>query len=154
MKNIALTLTSLIAVILLGNQAIADDIVLSAAQVTKLFTDRTMTVELVKQKDEPPFRVYTASDGMVRNRHNDEDSDNRTWKTSENGRFCISRTFRRQRLANASGSTCGFIVTDGSGVFRLYESKKVTVESGQLVGVERNDLLLNFSSFSAGNTLK
>jgi len=154
MKNIALALTSLIAVVLLGNQAIAEDVVLSAAQVTKLFSDRTMTVEQVKHKDEAPFRVYTASNGMVRSRHNDEDSDNRTWKTSENSRFCFSRSFRRQRSTNASGSTCGFIVTDGGGVYRLYQSKKLKVENGQLVGVKKNDLLLNFSSFSAGNTLK
>lgn len=154
MKHIALAFISLLAFLLLNNHAIAKDVILSAAQVNKLFSDRTMTVEQVKQKDGDPFRVHTASDGMVRSRHNDEDSDNRTWKTSENGRFCFSRSFTRQRHQNAKGSTCGFMVSDYSGTYRLYQSKNIKVENGQLVGVKEIDLLLIFSSFSAGNTLK
>lgn len=153
MKHIAVVLALFIIVISAGNQASGADTVLTAAEVNKLFSDKTMTIMSTRSKKkggtEQPFKAHTSSMGSVRALSDEGASDSRQWSVSENGRFCFSRSFKRKH----GGSTCGFIVTDGSGTYRLYKSKNVKVKSGQVVGAKKKDLLLIFSNFTSGNTL-
>ncbi len=133
------------------NQAFCAETVLSVAQIKKLFSNKTMTVKQVKHKDAKPMKVYTDINGAVRVKDEKKGLDKRTWHTSKNGRLCFSRSFRRH---DASGSTCGFIVSDGSGSYRFYQSRTAEIQYGKLVGPKKKDLILVFSHFSKGYHLK
>lgn len=136
----------------LGSQANGADKILSPAEITQLFTDKTMTAVVMGRRGndrEKPFKVFTSAMGAVRTLSETGAVDSRSWSVTDKGQMCFSSSFSNRK----GGGTCGYIVADGSGAYRMYDTKKLQERGGVVAGAKKNDLILVFSEFVAGNIL-
>lgn len=137
----------------LGGQANSADAVLSPAEITQLFTDQTFTAVSFERKGKiqgNPFKVFASGMGLIRSLSETGAVVSRSWSVTDKGQMCFSSSFTNRK----GGGTCGFLVTDGSGTYRMYNSKKLEQRGGVIAGAKRNDLILEFSGFVAGNSLE
>lgn len=153
MKNFILLIAAGIMIISVGSQAYGADKILTPAEVTSLFSDKTMTAVSLGHKDknrEKPFKVFTSGMGAVRTMSETGAVDSRSWSVTEKGQICFSSSFKNRK----GGATCGYLVTDGGGTYRMYDSKKLQSRGGKVGGAKKKDLKLIFSQFVSGNSLE
>ena len=127
--------------------------VMNSKQLEILFSDTTFNVTDLDTKNQGAdkgVRVYSTPNGMLRvNRQEDNSSQNRAWTISEGWRFCFSRNLMRRK----GGSTCGIIVSEGGGQYKMYRAYANKVKPDQVPKVNRKKPLLLFSDFVRGNQL-
>lgn len=153
MKHFILLCVTCIMTISLTGQANSADAILSPAEITQLFTDQTFTAVSYERKDRAqgkPFKVFTSGMGLVRSLSETGAVVSRAWSVTDKGQVCFSSSFTNRK----GGGTCGFLVTDGGGTYRIYNSKKLKERGGVIAGAKRNDLILELSGFVAGNSLE
>lgn len=154
MKYITLFIVSSALVVFAMNLVNAADILPDPAQLTSLFQGKTVTITNGRPADkrggpDQPVNVYFSEMGILEYLNDEGESNYRKWTVSENGLFCVSRNFKRKEQA----MTCGTIVGDDSGEYRLYKSSDIKVKSGQVVGMKKKEMLLIFSNFVTGKKL-
>lgn len=144
MKNLYQLLTVLILTLVLNSTVLAKEDTLQPAQLNKLFSDTTFRITdfLAKKenKKHQSYRAYASDVGGLRVLYNDGSSDSRTWSVKSQGTLCISRASTSKKGAGY----CGFVVSDGSGTYKMYRAK--TGKKGKL--------LFEFSNFKKGNQLQ
>jgi len=131
---------------------------LSAKEVTQLFRGKTFTVTVVKPdkktgKKISPFNVHASQNGMINVAGEPEigtgADEERLWTVSEEGQFCYSRKLIAS--SRRMGGTCGFIVPDGAGAYKMYSlsgSKKRSKDTNRkIVGGKGSTHLFTFSNF-------
>jgi hypothetical protein len=127
--------------------------VLNASEVSRLFVDKTMNVvgENIDKKSGKPwkYRAYTSEMGGLLVIFESGARQNRTWSVRDDGSFCIGRDMGRR----TGGATCGYIVPEGNGVYKMYKAKHVWERDGRVVGGKQIKLLVTFSNLKQGNSL-
>ena len=154
MKKIAAGAGSLLLLLLLCSYVFAEKIVLSAAEVTEFFSDKTMTVkeESVDPKtgQSAEFKAFFSKLGGVRAIEEGGGAENYNWSVSKDGAFC-ARNSRRWR-----DGICGFVVQENDS-YALYVNKRGTRKAkavdGRPVFDNRWKLFLSFSEIQAGEQL-
>lgn len=130
-----------------------DEKLLSSKQIRALFTEKTMTVTNVKDSkkgDSKRVKLYTSQAGTAQTLLDEGETRTRIWHVTDDGRICFSRPITRRN----QGSTCGQIVYDGQGVYRMYLTKDIKQnKNGRISGASKKDLLLEFSNFKKGSDL-
>jgi hypothetical protein len=131
---------------------------LSAKKVTQLFKGKTFTVNVVKPdkktgKKISPFNVHASQNGGINIAGEPEIGtgvdEARLWTVSEEGQFCYSRKLIAS--SRRMGGTCGFIVSAGSGTYKLYtlsgSGKRSKDSKRKIVGGKGSTHLFTFSNF-------
>ncbi len=136
-----------------ADKSYAQKIVLNAAEVSQLFVNKTMNVVGDKTDkrtgDNWKYKAYTSEMGGLLVIFESGARQNRTWSVQDDGAFCIGRDMGRR----TGGSTCGYIVPEGNGVYKMYKAKHVWERDGRVVGGKQIKLLVTFSNLQEGNKL-
>lgn len=131
----------------------AAEVILQPSQVSKLFLDKTMTITSGRVEKKTGkhrvFKAYASDMGGLRVVYQGGATETRSWSVTEKGDLCISRS----TMSRAAGATCGVLVSDGSGVYRMYPAKGLVVRGDRIAGTSQSKLLLTFSNFQQGNKL-
>lgn len=127
--------------------------VLNASEVSELFVDKTMNVvgeDTDKRTGEHwKYRAYTSPMGGLLVVFESGARQTRTWSVRDDGAFCIGKVMGRR----TGGATCGYIVPQANGVYRMYKAKHVYEKDGRVVGGKQIKLLVTFSNLKKGNNL-
>lgn len=127
--------------------------VLSASEVSQLVVGKTMAV-LSEKTDKntgkhEKYKGYVSEMGGFLVAFENGARETRTWSVKADGALCIMRSLGR----HSRSTTCGYIVSEGGGVYKMYEAKHVYEKKGRVVGGEHIKQLLTFSNLKNGNTL-
>ena len=139
---------------LTANNAHAQKKFLNAAEVSSLFTDKTMKVRDEnrgsKRKNPETYSAYSSEMGGMLAKFDNGSRKTWSWSVDDEGELCIRRTARR----HSSGLTCGFIYKENNGVYKMYNAKHAYKQNGKMVEGKHIELIATFSSFKKGNVLK
>ncbi len=154
MKNFFFILVICCAVLSFSaDKSCAQKKVLNAAEVSQLFVDKTMYVvgeeRDKKTGDNWKYKAYTSEMGGLLVIFESGARQNRTWSVQDDGAFCIGRDMGRL----TGGATCGYIVPEGNGVYKMYKAKHVWEKNGRVIGGQQIKLLVTFSNMTKGNNL-
>ncbi len=136
-----------------ADKSYAQKKVLNAAEVSRLFVDKTMNVlgENVDKKtgEQWKYKAYASEMGGLLVIFESGARQTRSWSVSDDGAFCIGTVMGR----STGGATCGYIVPQGNGVYKMYKARHVYEKDGRVVGAKQTKLLVTFSNFKKGNSL-
>lgn len=140
-------LVTLCCTFIFGTNLWADNDVLSAEQVQKLFNDKTMMVTDPipdkKTRKLTTYNVEASSNGALRVTGEEGFAQTRVWSVREDGAFCYSIPITRRR----GGATCGYLVPAGAGAYDMYTLKKKYSSKLKIVGAPGSTHILTFSNF-------
>jgi len=127
--------------------------ILNATEVSRLFNDRTVTVLSEKTEKNTgkhlKYKAYFSGMGALLVVFENGAREPRTWSVKADGALCLRRTQRTHR----GGVSCGYIVSEGNGVYKMYKVKHVKIKGGRVVGGRNIKQLLTFSKFKKGRTI-
>lgn len=154
-KIFSLLVITFLCIFAFGNSLSAQDNPLTAREVTKLFSGKTMTItgpEPDKKTGEIiSIKAHASQDGFIRVL--DEEAigpaKGRIWSVTEEGKFCYS--YKLIQSSRSGGRTCGFIVSAGNGVYNMYHlsgtGKKSADRNRKIVGGKGSKHIWTFSNF-------
>jgi len=140
MNKVFLLFLTLMTIAALHTNALAKGKDLIPAELNSLFSDKTFSVKDLRDPGKEASKVYATDMGGLRIIQASGASSTRAWSVRENGTFCYSAPATNRK----GGGTCGYIVTEGQGAYKMYKQK----------GKDRKGkALFLFSNFKQGNQL-
>ncbi len=128
--------------------------ILNAAEVSRLFNDKTVNVlsEKTEKKTRKhvKYRAYFSEMGTLLVVFENGAREPRTWSVKADGALCLRRI---KRIHGGGGLFCGYVVPEGKGIYKMYKAKHVNVKDGRVIGGRHIKQLVTFSNFKKGNTL-
>lgn len=125
---------------------------LDASEVSQLFLGNSVDIvgeNIDKRTGEPwKYRAYASDLGVLLVVFESGARQTRSWSVSEDGAFCFGKPLERHK----GGTTCGYIVPQEGGVYKMYKAKHLYHKDGKVVGGKQVKLLVTFSNFQKGNT--
>lgn len=127
--------------------------VLNASEVSQLFVNKSMNIvgmEKDKNTGKPrTAKAYASEMGGLLVVWDSGGRQTRSWSVSDDGAFCIGKAMGRR----TGGMSCGYVVPEGNGVYKMYKAKHVYTKDGRVVGGKQVKLMMTFSNLQKGNTL-
>jgi hypothetical protein len=140
MNKVFLFFLTFMTITTLHTAAMARGKDLTPAELNSLFSDKTFSVENLRETGKEASKVYATDMGGLRIIAASGASSTRAWSVRENGTFCYSAPATNRK----GGGTCGYIVHEGQGMYKMYKQK----------GKDRKGkALFLFSNFQKGKQL-